>query len=212
MPWSHCGADDVPDTDPCPACGLSKSEWTVQLDRTRTLRLGSSSGRVARRDAWLELALKDGAGRPVGGAAYRVALQSGRVLEGALGEDGAARLEKLPPGVCEVSFPEHGVEGLERETNARHEVRLGGGVRLEAVLRTSRGEPLEHTAFVVKDATGAEVARGETDARGVARADVPAAGEYRIEVAAPAPPADDAPDHVDEEDWEGAWAAAGGGG
>ncbi len=210
MPWDHCGAA-IADSDPCPGCGLSKAEWTVQADRTRTLRVNKTTRRQVVRDAWLELALLDAAGAPVAGAPYRVALPSGRVVAGALDAAGAARLTELPAGVCEVSFPDHAPEGVDCPTGARHERRLGaaaGGLVLEAVLRTSRGEPLEHTAFVVRDAAGGEVARGVTDARGVARAAVPADAEYRVELAYDALPDADAPEPLLEERWEEAWARA----
>ena len=33
MPWSHCGAE-VPDTSPCPTCGITKEVWTLEFDVT----------------------------------------------------------------------------------------------------------------------------------------------------------------------------------
>ena len=33
MSWEHCG-QDVPDTVPCPACGKTKAEWTVEFQAT----------------------------------------------------------------------------------------------------------------------------------------------------------------------------------
>ncbi|MCO5170823.1 MAG: hypothetical protein M9894_31225 [Planctomycetes bacterium] len=40
MPWDHCDVEFILDDEPCPRCGVEKARWTVQVDRTRTLRIG----------------------------------------------------------------------------------------------------------------------------------------------------------------------------
>jgi hypothetical protein len=54
---------------------------------------------------WIEIALVDRRGEPVGGEAYRVLLPDGAVREGRLDADGRARLTDIEPGACEVTFP-----------------------------------------------------------------------------------------------------------
>ncbi|HBP23022.1 MAG TPA: hypothetical protein DEA08_35270 [Planctomycetes bacterium] len=123
MPWTHCD-QEILDNEPCPSCGLSKSEWTIQAEATRTFRV-KRSGRVKKaRDAWIELELCGAGGEPVAEAAYRVGLPNGRVKRGSLDAAGKARLEKLPAGTCQVSFPDHLPEHQERETNALHRFEL----------------------------------------------------------------------------------------
>ena len=55
---------------------------------------------------FVEIELVDDEGKPVAGARYRVTGPDGSVKEGKLDADGRARVEKLKPGLCRVSFPE----------------------------------------------------------------------------------------------------------
>ncbi len=65
-------------------------------------------------DACIELELVGEDGAPIAGAAYRVVLPDGRVIEGALDRRGTARVEAIPRGVCSVSFPELDRDAWER--------------------------------------------------------------------------------------------------
>lgn len=121
MPWSHCDAE-IADSDPCPSCGLSKAEWTIQLDRTRTFKVGGTARRK-KRDAWIEVQLLGPTGQPVAGAPYKVRLHDGRLQAGELDGEGKVRLEELAPGTCEVEFPGH-LPAAERDTGAVHVFRL----------------------------------------------------------------------------------------
>lgn len=56
--------------------------------------------------SWITLELKDTAGTPVPGAAYRVTLADETVVEGQLDKNGKIRLEGIDPGTCKVCFPE----------------------------------------------------------------------------------------------------------
>ncbi len=120
MPWSHCDDDAIPDDAPCAACGLTKAEWTVQLDATRTFAVAAKGRGKRKRDAWIEVQLVGPGGAPMAGAAYRIALPDSRVKQGELDEEGKVRLEKLRAGTCEVSFPGAIDEAAERETGERH--------------------------------------------------------------------------------------------
>jgi hypothetical protein len=52
VPWDHCDIEFILDDEQCPSCGTTKAQWTVQLDKTRTLRIGRK-GPVARWSATL---------------------------------------------------------------------------------------------------------------------------------------------------------------
>lgn len=55
---------------------------------------------------WIEIELKDEAGRPVPGEAYKITLPDGTtVADGTLDEKGHARVENVDPGNCKVTFP-----------------------------------------------------------------------------------------------------------
>jgi hypothetical protein len=71
-------------------------------------RTGREVGmRSAAEDAldWLELRLTDSFHVPVSGVRYLVIAPDGSEHRGILGPDGAARVERIPPGQCRVSFP-----------------------------------------------------------------------------------------------------------
>ena len=60
----------------------------------------------ASEDAWLDLALQDGAGAPIGDVSYEVELPDGTIRAGMLDSDGRASLRNIDPGACIVRFPE----------------------------------------------------------------------------------------------------------
>lgn len=144
MPWPHCGNDGIPDDQECPKCGLSKAEWTLQVDKTRQFELSARKTKRKQADAWIAIRLQDGSEQPVADQPFRVELATGRVKQGTTDAQGEARVEKLPPGLCRVSFPgfvfaeeagagdgpielregSEGKTGLERETNALHEFQI----------------------------------------------------------------------------------------
>lgn len=104
MPWSHCGNEVILDDETCPTCAGRKPDWTVEVERTRTLRLGSKKKRDEL-TGWLELELQDGVGLPVAGHSVEVTLPNGARRAGTTDEAGRLRLEKLPPGECRVELP-----------------------------------------------------------------------------------------------------------
>lgn len=46
MPWDHCDVEFILDDEPCPRCGVAKGAWTVQVEQTRTLRIGRKKPRA----------------------------------------------------------------------------------------------------------------------------------------------------------------------
>lgn len=64
---------------------------------------------------WIEVALKDPAGRPVRFARYRIELPDGSTSEGALDAAGVARVAGLDAaGACKISFPRLDGRALKR--------------------------------------------------------------------------------------------------
>ncbi len=55
--------------------------------------------------SFLEISLRREDGKPFAKEKFEVKLPDGSTRKGALGDDGRIRLDKIPKGVCEVSFP-----------------------------------------------------------------------------------------------------------
>jgi type VI secretion system secreted protein VgrG len=56
---------------------------------------------------WIAITLHDDAGDPVPGARYVVTLPDGSKAEGMLDSSGKARVENIPEGTCQVTFPDY---------------------------------------------------------------------------------------------------------
>jgi hypothetical protein len=59
---------------------------------------------------WIELELMDPDGNPVPGERYKIKMPDGSIKYGRLDADGRARIEKLEPGSCQVTFPDRDQE------------------------------------------------------------------------------------------------------
>jgi hypothetical protein len=57
---------------------------------------------------YVELELEDADGNPLSGATYEIAAPDGSVHKGTLGITGKVRVDRLPEGACEVTFPSMG--------------------------------------------------------------------------------------------------------
>jgi hypothetical protein len=55
---------------------------------------------------FIEIVLADEDGVPAAGERYEVRLPNGEIRSGTLDEDGKARVERIPDGQCEVTFPD----------------------------------------------------------------------------------------------------------
>ena len=55
--------------------------------------------------SWIEIDLVDQDGQPVPGEYYRIELPDGSTADGALDQDGFARVDGIDPGTCKISFP-----------------------------------------------------------------------------------------------------------
>lgn len=94
MPWQHCDRT-LADTDPCPACGIEKAQWTVEFEVTRTFQVKRAAG--------VRVVVVDAREQPLEGEPFRAELDDGRVIEGALDALGGARVTTSTP--CRVTFP-----------------------------------------------------------------------------------------------------------
>jgi type VI secretion system secreted protein VgrG len=60
-----------------------------------------------KKKSWIEIELRDEAGKPVPGEPYEIVLPDGEtVASGTLDENGFARVDGIDPGACKVTFPD----------------------------------------------------------------------------------------------------------
>ena len=59
---------------------------------------------------WIEIELIDKNGMPVGNERYKLTLPDGSVKWGRLDGNGKARVERIQPGACQVTFPDRDQE------------------------------------------------------------------------------------------------------
>jgi len=55
---------------------------------------------------WMEVTLKDHAGKPLGKEKYTLRMPDGTTRDGNLDDSGYAKVEDVPPGTCTVDFPD----------------------------------------------------------------------------------------------------------
>jgi len=176
MPWPHCN-QQINDDKPCPTCGLTKQEWTLDVKVTR--RFVISAGLACK------VELKDAQGAFAHKARYRIELPDGKVDEGELNRSGYAKANTKLPGDALVSFPEHGasvtlltatgkagdVAGTFRcpVGPTKYEFKLVAvGAWLELQLLDDRGLPVADERYVARLADGT-LREGRLDAAGFAR-------------------------------------------
>lgn len=96
MPWEHCGRE-LTDDEPC-ACGLTKEQWTVEFNVTRSFRV--------RRAPALRVLAVDADEAPLAGERWRATLGDA-AREGVLDDLGTARIP-WPEGLDQatVAFPD----------------------------------------------------------------------------------------------------------
>lgn len=95
MPWEHCGQTVTDDTS-CPVCALSKEQWSIKFNATRTFQ-------VSRKQAMLNLELIDLDQEPVHQEAFRAVPATGKELAGATDLEGRS-IVGVPAGKATVDF------------------------------------------------------------------------------------------------------------
>ena len=63
------------------------------------------AGDKLRTRSWIEIRLVGEDESPIGGEEYAIRLPGGTMITGRLDSDGTARVDDIPPGLCQVSFP-----------------------------------------------------------------------------------------------------------
>lgn len=79
------------------------------MTRTAHVQLIHTPGQAGdklRTRSWIEIQLVGEDDAPIGGAKYAIRLPGGTMITGTLDADGTARVDGIPPGLCQVSFPE----------------------------------------------------------------------------------------------------------
>lgn len=66
----------------------------------------ASGADVSKELTWVEIQLVDADGKPVVGTTFEIKLPDGALRSGKLDVLGKARFDEIPPGQCEVRFPE----------------------------------------------------------------------------------------------------------
>ena len=107
-------AEDADNADP----GDMADVKARQL-QTKAGKYGSTRVQAHKPDpdkpSWIEIQLVDEEDNPVAGERYRVTLPDGEtVAEGALDENGLARVEGIDPGICQITFPDLDQDHTER--------------------------------------------------------------------------------------------------
>lgn len=133
MPWDHCG-NTINDDDLCPGCGLSKQNWTIEFDVTRSFK-------VTRRHVAKFALLDDDDEEPLPQASYRVRFPEGTEREGRVDEYGYAKEPAPAAGTYELILPRVApgdVAGVEPEPEGQGEVELDGQPSACLTLKTNR--------------------------------------------------------------------------
>jgi hypothetical protein len=74
--------------------------------RIQLVHAPGKAGDKLRLRSWIEIQLVGEDDSPVPDVRYALRLPGGKVVEGTLDANGSARVEGIPAGSCEVSFPD----------------------------------------------------------------------------------------------------------
>ena len=81
---------------------------TIRAEQLKELQRPNQKliGGCLAENTWIEVALVDLAGEPVGGAAYKITLPDGSVMTGKSPANGVVRFERIVAGQCQITFPD----------------------------------------------------------------------------------------------------------
>lgn len=88
-----------------PKISQRKSEAAPPADDGPVLAPAKKEEAPADALTFFEIVLKHEDGKPFAKEKFEVKLPDGTTRKGALGDDGKTRIEKIPAGECEISFP-----------------------------------------------------------------------------------------------------------
>ena len=77
----------------------------TQTAHVQLVHAPGQAGDKLRLRTWIEIQLVGEDGKGIAGEAYEIRLPGGTVLTGTLDDDGLARVDSIPAGTCQVSFP-----------------------------------------------------------------------------------------------------------
>ena len=69
-------------------------------------KAAGSGGDKLRLRTWIEVQLVGEDDKPIPNERYAIALPGGKIVTGTLDSQGVARVENIPAGTCQVSFPD----------------------------------------------------------------------------------------------------------
>ena len=95
---------DAADADAAQAGSSSENQSSTQDEETT--ESGNEQNPEEEDAHWIAIKLEDHEGRPAMFARYKVKLPDGTETRGTLDKDGKARLDPVPAGNCEISFPD----------------------------------------------------------------------------------------------------------
>lgn len=128
MPWDHCEQSALPDNEPCPGCGITKEQWTVQFNLTREFRL--------KRKPRFRLRLEE-IEEPEAGAPYRFDLPDGTEVSGEVNDVGVVNVPAPRMGFGVVTWIGRGADQvLLRKPGKEVDP-------LEPVAKGAEGEPVD---------------------------------------------------------------------
>jgi hypothetical protein len=77
-----------------------------QVAHVQLVHAPGQGGDKLRTRSWIEIQLLGEDDSPIAGAAYELRLPGGKVMRGCLDGEGVAHVDGIPPGLCEVCFPD----------------------------------------------------------------------------------------------------------
>jgi len=116
-PGSYAAGSLVPPMAPAAptAAGTTDPGESVQYKaHTQVTQAGEGGSGTESETTWIEIEMVQEDDAPAVGMRYEVKLSDGSVASGTLDEKGQARIEGIPPGNCELAFPDLDGEAWEK--------------------------------------------------------------------------------------------------
>ena len=114
-PTGPAKADDADEADPGKVAETKARERQVQKGKygSQKVKKYTPPEEEEVELTWIEIELKDRKDNPVPSARFEVTTPDDQTIRGTLDKDGFARLERIKPGTCKISFPEYDKDAWE---------------------------------------------------------------------------------------------------